>query len=353
MRRRKGRLRKELGLSLDPRARGRLRELALEAGFHRAGFVDPGLAEAAAARVGHRLPPAAAGLDWEWITGAHAWRRSSSILVCCLSCLRREPDDLGSPGDPHALIAPFARAHYYRQAVTLLKAAARRFEQECGLGVGSVRLFSNSRLPERALLAATGLAACGRNGCAIVPGLGSLFVIAGAILPVPTPEESPAPPAPDPCGSCRRCSRACPAAALDEPRVVRRERCLQELASRAEPWSTDTMERWGTRLYGCQDCQACCPRNADLHEPASPSVGEIGPSLSINALLSGDDGTLRSRFRGTAMGMSWLSPDALRRNALVAAGNRRDPAVRPAVERYRAHETPAVRQAAAWALRRL
>ena len=347
--RREGRFREELGLSLDPRARGRLRELALEAGFHRAGFVDPGLAEAAAARV----PPAAAGLDWEWITGARAWRHSSSILVCCLSCLRREPDDRGSPGDPHALVAPFARAHYYRQAVTMLRAASRRFEQECGLTAGSVRLFSNSRLPERALLEASGLGAYGRNGCAIVAGLGSLFVIAGAIVPIPTPESPPASPAPDPCGSCRRCSRACPAAALDEPYTVRRDRCLQELAAGLAPWDAQTLERWGSRLYGCQDCQACCPRNADLGELAPPAAGEIGPSLSINVLLSGDDESLRSRFRGTALGMSWVPRDALLRNALVAAGNRRDPALRPAVKRYLAHGTPAVREAAAWALGRL
>jgi len=311
--------------------------------------VDPGLAEAAAVRV----PPTAAGLDWEWITGVRQWRGSFSILVCCLSCLRREPDDLGSPGDPHALIAPFARAHYYRQAVRMLQAVARRFEREYHVPRGAVRLFSNSRLPERALLAATGLAAYGRNGCAIVPGLGSLFVIAGAIVPVPTPEDSPSPRAADPCGSCRRCGGACPAAALDEPYAVRRDLCLQAGASEPAAWSGRDMERWGSRLYGCQDCQAVCPHNAGLVETAPPSTGEIGPSVSLHILLGEDDEARRARFHGTALGMSWVPADALLRNALVAAGNRRDPSVRPEVQPYLAHRAEAVRSAAAWALDRL
>jgi len=345
---REGRFRKELGLSSDHGLRGRLLELALGAGFHRAGFVDPKLAETAASRV----PQGAAGLEWEWITEARRWSRSSSVLVCCLSCLRQEPNDLGSPGNPHALVAPFARAHYYRQAVALLRAVVHRLEEETGLTRGSVRLFSNSRLPERALLAATGLAAFGRNGFAIVPGLGSMFVIAGAVLPVPMAEASPAEPAPDPCGSCRRCRGACPVGAIHEPYRVQRARCLQALAASPEPWSADLMERWGVRLYGCQECQAVCPHNADLREPARPAVGEIGPSLPLLGLLSDDDGSRRARFRGTALGMSWLPPAALLRNAAVAAGNRREPVVREALRLHQAHASEAVRTSIEWALSR-
>ncbi len=349
VRRRQGRLREELGLSPEPRARGRLLELARAAGFQRAGFVDPGLAREAARHV----PPDAAGLDWEWITAPDTWRRSASILVCCLSCLRHEPEDRSSPGNPHALIAPFARAHYYRQAVRMLQDVMGRFARESGIPRASIRLFSNSRLPEKPLAVATGLGAFGRNGCVLVPGLGSLFVIAGAVVPIPTPGDVAAVPSPEPCGSCRRCRAACPARALDEPFMVRRDRCLQALASSLHELPALTMESWGARLYGCQECQAVCPHNAALREPAPPSTGEIGPSVSIRELLSEGEEARRTRFRGTALGMSWVSADALLRNALVAAGNRRDPAIREEVRRHLDHGTPAVRAAAAWALNRL
>jgi epoxyqueuosine reductase len=354
VRRRQGRLREELGLSPEQRARGRLLEPALAAGFHRAGFVDPGRLPGAARHV----PPDAAGLDWEWITAADGWRRSASILVCCLSCFRREPDDPSLPGNPHALIAPFARAHYYRHAVKMLQEVADRFSRETGVPRASVRLFSNSRLPEKPLLAATGLGAFGRNGCLIVPGLGSLFVIAGAVVPVATPDRpaaelSPAGQAPDPCGSCRRCRAACPARAIDDPYIVRRDRCLQALAATLAPLAEATMGSWGSRLYGCQECQAVCPHNGALQELAPPAVGELGPGIAIRDLLLEDDAARRKRFRGTALGMSWVPPDALLRNALVAAGNRRDPALREAVLPCLVHGTPAVRAAAAWAVSRL
>lgn len=344
VRRQQGRLRKELGLSPEGRVRCRLAALALRAGFHRAGFVDPGLAAA------HRVPPDPCGLEWDWITAPFRWSRSASILVCCLSCHRSEPDDRGSPGDPHALVAPFARAHYYRQAVRMLDGVVRQLERETGISRSSVRLFSNSRLPEKPLLVAAGLAAYGRNGCAIVPGLGSLFVIAGAVIPVPTPAGRPAAPLDDPCGSCRLCRRACPVSAIDEPYVVRRDRCLQAMASTLRELPAPTMQAWGARLYGCQACQACCPHNAGLGVEALPAVGEIGPSVPLRGLLSEDDGQRRKRFRGTALGMSWVPPDALLRNALVAAGNRGDRSVREEAGRHLTHPAEAVRAAARWAL---
>ncbi len=347
MRRQHGRLRKELGLSAEGRARARLQELALRAGFHRAGFVDPGLAAA------QRVPPAGSSLEWDWIRAPSRWSRSASILICCLSCHRREPDDLGSPGDPHALVAPFARAHYYRQAVRMLDDVVRQLEAETGIPRSSVRLFSNSRLPEKPLLAAAGFAAYGRNGCTIVPGLGSLFVIAGAVIPVPSPAGQPVAPLDDPCGPCRRCRGACPVSAIDEPYIVRRDRCLQAMASTLSELPPAAMEAWGARLYGCQACQACCPHNAGLEVEAPPATGEIGPSVSLRVLLSEDDAERGKRFRGTALGMSWVPPDALLRNALLAAGNRGDPSIRRETARHLDHRQGEVRGAARWALDRL
>jgi epoxyqueuosine reductase len=292
-------------------------------------------------------------MEWEWIQAPSVWSAASTILVCCLSCLRREPDDLGSPGDPHARVAPFARAHYYREAVRMLDVAIRRLEQEAGIPRVSVRLFSNSRIPEKPLLVAAGLAAYGRNGCAIVPGLGSMFVIAGAVLPVPTRVEALAEPLPDPCGACRACQAACPVHAIDQPYVVRRDLCLQATASSAGPVPENFMTAWGSRLYGCQECQAACPHNRGLDSPARPATGEIGPSVPLKDFLSESDAQRRSRLRGTALGLSWL-PQALLRNALIAAGSRGDPAVRAEVERFTGPQTAEpVRTAARWALERL
>ena len=41
------------------------------------------------------------------------------------------------------------------------------------------------------------------------------------------------------------------------------------------------------------------------------------------------------------------------RNALIVAGNKGDPALRPLIERYCQHEDPLLRETAHWALARL
>ena len=346
--------------------------LAREAGFHRAGFVDPRSViplarRARALQTGGFLDKEAFdGLEWDWLFESEPnprstvapWSETSSILVCCLSCARREPDDLSTPGDPHALIAPFARANYYRTAMGMLRELARRLEKERGIPRASLRLFSNSRIPEKPLLVASGLAAYGRNGLALVPGLGSLFVIGGAVIPLPSAElcadSAPAAEVGDLCGSCTRCISACPVGAIEEPGLVNPGRCLQGCAGSAVPLEPRIMELWGARLYGCQECQAACPHNRGVTEEAPTGKGELGPSVSIRKILSLDPAcSLKDWFRGTAMGMSWVSGDALLRNVLIAAGNRRDPAVRADVERFTRSGDPMLRRTALWALERI
>jgi epoxyqueuosine reductase len=240
----------------------------------------------------------------------------------------------------------------------MLRALARRLEEERGIPRDSLRLFSNSRIPEKPLLVASGLAAYGRNGLAIVPGLGSLFVVGGAVIPLPSAElGEPAPPHAQPgdlCGSCARCMSACPVGAIEEPGIVNPVRCLQGSAGSARALEPRIMELWGARLYGCQDCQAACPHNRGLTEMAPPCIGELGPSVSIRKILSLEPApALKGWFRGTAMGMSWVSGDALLRNALIAAGNKGDLAVRADVERFTASGEPMLRRTALWALERM
>lgn len=358
VRRQQGRFREELRL-IAAAVHRRLVELALRVGFHRAAVVDPRLLPVSPPRGQPRTPLRDDGLlygmEWQWVTEPSGWTPSCTILVCCLSCFRDEPDDLSSTADPHALVAPFARAHYYRTAVSQLRTVAAQLQSESGIPLGRVRLFSNSRIPEKPLLVASGLAAYGKNGCAIVPGLGSMFVIAGAVFPFRTEwDELPLPTLRgDPCGACRRCCSACPAGAIDEAYVVSHERCLQAKAGSTDAWPEKTMRAWGARLYGCQDCQAVCPHNNRLEETAPAATGEIGPSVPLRALLSENAAERKERFRGTALGMSWVPGEALLRNALVAAGNRGDASIRSLVQRHAADGPDSVRAAARWSLDRL
>jgi epoxyqueuosine reductase len=277
-----------------------------------------------------------------------------SYLLCALSCYRAEPEDLSAPGEPHGLIAPFARRNYYREAVARLKQVALTVRQKTGLAKRQLRLFSNSRLPEKALGAACGLGFYGRNSLLIAPELGSLFVIAGLFLPLELPGRGDRPPREwrelgRMCGSCSACADSCPVSALKRPGVPDRARCLQELAGRALPFPEQARRAWDSRLYGCQTCQDCCPFNAGLKAESDCRYGRLGPSLPLKEVLVCSPEAVKAMFRGTQMGLSWVAGEAILRNALLAAGNRADPVLRPLLERHAQADSPLLREAARWA----
>jgi len=360
MRSEQRRLREELGLSGGV-PHGTVESFAREAGFHRAGFVDPFRLRPLLQRMRHVLRPDKVaqehlrGMEWDWILEPDSWSRSHSILVCCLSCHRNDPVHSLPADGPHGLIAPFARAHYYKTAVRMLRTVRLRLERELGIPRSSIRLFSNSRIPEKPLLASSGIGAYGRNSLLLVPGLGSNFVIAGAVIPGGVAPDNAGSAAfnGDPCGNCRRCMTACPTGALSEPFVIDSTRCLQSLAGSTHPFPDFAREAWGTRLYGCQDCQDACPHNAALRVAAPAADGEIGAGISLRLFLGMSPAERASLLKETALGVSWLPVEALLRNALVAAGNSGDPELSGVIETYCANESPLLREAAQWARARL
>lgn len=285
-----------------------------------------------------------------------------------------EPDD-SAPGDPHGLIAPFARRNYYKEAVKRLKGVASILIAQTGGSRKEVRLFANSPLPEKELALRAGLGFQGRNTLIIIPGRGSLFILAGIHFAAPPekwrdtmlrnqgPPELP----PDPCGSCRACREACPAGALETPGQLDRSRCLQALATEYRLLPPAVMEAWGTRIYGCQVCQDVCPYNRDLPAGVDIDRGLLGPSLALRPLLSAAAPLLEEReteenrgravkkalFRGTCLDQGWIDGRALIRNALLAAGNSGDGSAAPLLRLYSKKRDPILAQTAAWSLERL
>ncbi len=240
-------------------------------------------------------------------------------------------------------------------ATRLMHRLLVRLDEELGISRASARIFCNSRLPEKPLCIAAGLASLATNGLCVAAGLGSLFVIAGAIIPRPLPEVASLRPSAThgECGTCRRCIDACPAGAILSAGVVDRSRCLASLAARPDVLPPEIMEKWGVRLYGCQDCQSVCPRNRELHEEAPDACGEIGPSVSLRWLLSLDARRLEELFHGTAMGLSWISKEALLRNAVIAAGNRGAATLREGVASLADSDVQPISAAARWAIQKI
>lgn len=243
-----------------------------------------------------------------------------------------------SPSDTTlARIGRFARANWYAEVVDrlgLIAAAARRALDARGFFSGRAadwHRLANSGLPERPLAIAAGLGRPGRSGLLLVPGagpgvvLGLLLVPAGVGEADTTGDRDPVLPVADGdrfirgvvCGSCRACVDACPSGALDFDGSYDRERCLQHWTSREGALPPDVEAVWGDRLYGCDECTVSCPRFSSV--PAiEPRRGILGEGLPAGEIETATDEELRARLRGSALGMRWIAPAALRRNARLA-----------------------------------
>jgi epoxyqueuosine reductase len=134
--------------------------------------------------------------------------------------------------------------------------------------------------------------------------------------------------------------------------MVDRNRCIQHISERRGTVPLAIREVWANRLYGCTACQDVCPHNAHL-SPTSREVifGHVGDWVPLVEVLEMDEPAFGIRFRDNQIGMR--EPDAIRRNAVIAAGNSGQASLIPVLERLGAHSDPMIRRHSLWALARL
>jgi epoxyqueuosine reductase len=243
------------------------------------------------------------------------YRQGSPALVCAAlpygNCMGKEGQNTGGK----AFIAPFARRNYYREAVKRLRKTALQLRVQYGGKKSDYRILCNSPIPEKPLAVACGLGSLGRNSLVITREAGSLVILAALTLPFRV--ETDEPEMFSPCNRCSPqappCAAACPTGAL-RGGVPDRGRCIQWYASGNGDIPDEVAQKWGARLYGCTACQDACIQNMRPIEGTQTDEGPLPDYYEIEELLALTDDELKARFKGTAMGLSWLGPAAIRRN---------------------------------------
>lgn len=295
------------------------------------------------------LPEARRRLDGEHILPG------ARTVVCVARRYARSSDDHDDAPTART-IARYARGRDYhngmRKKLRKLAALARTL----GEGVRARPLCDEEPILERAWAARAGLGFVGKNGLLIVPGVGS-FVLLGEV--VTTLAIEPDATIPERCGACTRCLDACPTSAFAAPFVLDPRRCVAYLTIEHRAAIPPELRAGvGEHLFGCDDCQTVCPFNAPRARAASADLDArflADPrwaSTELDAILAlDDDGFVRLR-EGSAVGRATRA--GLARNAAVVLGNRRDEHATTALEHARdRHDSPTVREAAAWALERI
>jgi len=338
-----------------------IKTLAISHGFSRVGIASASALPLAVAERLDRFLAEGLHADMAYMANHVELRKDPSKLVpgarsvICLAVAYATAADAGetpaghegeTPANDKGVIARYARGRDYhtvlkRRAIALMDAIRERAPTFDG------RAFVDSApVAERSLAVLAGLGVIGRNGCLIVPGLGSYVLLAEIVCNLELTPDVPlagvqrgagVPPAlcvpltramedgqpfgtadgeggtpsrhagrmpashadetftSQGCGGCGRCVTACPTGALRPDGLVDARRCVSyntienrgdlppDVASAMGNPSSTAPTQW---VFGCDACQEVCPHNHPLRggsEEALPAAdAEFAGPASVN-----------------------------------------------------------------------
>ncbi|MFO7567507.1 MAG: tRNA epoxyqueuosine(34) reductase QueG [Enhygromyxa sp.] len=268
----------------------------------------------------------------------------------------------GEPG-PIARYAQWSDYHseLHRRLERLAAAVHERHP-----GIETLACVDSKPVLERAAAVLAGLGFLGKNGCLISPGLGSYVLIAVLLTSARWTgrDRAPAELQRSPwgaCGSCRLCLDACPTKAFDRPGVLDPRRCISYLTiEHRGPIPEPLALRMGERVAGCDVCQEVCPYNRSQgREDRIPLAARLPPppgpprNAALERLATIGNNQHRQLVKHTPL--TRIPRKALRRNAIVALGNREGPVSPAELEALRAAASdplPELAALARWALTR-
>ena len=337
-----------------------IRTKAAELGFVACGFARADAADAAGLDLRRWLEAGHHG-SMKWMeTRAHhrvsptaLWPEAKSAIALGMSYAPAS-DPLALAGKPDlGRISVYAQGGDYHKTVKkALKALGRWLADEAGC---ELKVFVDTApVMEKPLAQAAGIGWQGKHTNLVSREHGS-WLFLGVILT--SLELEPNEPADDGqhCGSCTRCLDACPTHAFVGPHRIDARRCISYLTIEHDgPIPHEFRTPMGNRIYGCDDCLAVCPWNRFADAAAAnraflPRAELAAPHLAD--LLALDDAAFREMFAGSPI--KRIGVKRMIRNSLIAAGNSRDAALVPSVERHLAHPDPVIAEAARWALAQL
>lgn len=240
---------------------------------------------------------------------------------------------------------------YHKLIRNRLAKLAHRIEDEAG--GGRYRAFVDSApVLERAIAEQAGLGWIAKNTMLINADAGSWFFLGEIYTDLPLPTDPPMDS--KHCGTCTECLEICPTDAFTGPFELDARRCISYLTiehhGAIDPELRPLM---GNRVFGCDDCQLCCPWNK-FAQPTGE--GDFSPRHGLDnqdlvTLFEWDEQTFLDKTEGSAIRR--IGYERWQRNLAVALGNApRSERIVSALAGQRTGAGEMVREHIDWALNR-
>jgi epoxyqueuosine reductase len=197
------------------------------------------------------------------------------------------------------------------------------------IGDFGYRVFVDSApVLEKALAEKAGLGWIGKHTNLINKKSGSWFFLGEIYTDIPLPishEDSEKEKSDNHCGSCTTCIDICPTKAIIKPYTVDARRCISYLTIELHgSIPIEFRKDMGNRIYGCDDCQLCCPWNRFSQDTTEQDFFARQPLDAPNLieLFNWNEQQFLKNTEGSAIRrigyLRWI------RNIAVALGNTND-----------------------------
>ncbi len=274
---------------------------------------------------------------------------AKSIVVLGLNYFQGGPATPKAFGAAIGRIARYAWGDDYHDVMVAKLSEIDRFlrdfggQQKCYVDTGPVL--------ERDHAAQAGTGWHGKSTMLIDERLGTWFFLAEVLTTLELPPDKPAP---DRCGTCERCIKACPTGAITAPHRLDARRCISYLTIELKgSIPLEFRPLIGNRIFGCDDCLDACPWNrfAQVSRETAFSARQSTTGMSLRDYLKLSDAEFRALFRNSPI--KRIKQRGFLRNVCVALGNVGDLFDLPALERAAADSEPLIAEHAAWAVEQI
>ena len=333
----------------------RIKQWGRELGFGATGITDTALGETER-RLGEWLDKGYHG-DMDYMHRHGSKRtRPEELVPGTLRIISVRMDYQPDEPDPRTILADPAAAFISRYALgrdyhKLMRARLKRLAQRIEATAGSFgyRVFVDSApVMEKALAEKAGLGWVGKHSNLLSREAGSWFFLGELYTDLPLPTDTPVS---DHCGDCQACIEVCPTRAIVAPYQVDARRCISYLTIELHgAIPLELRPQIGNRIYGCDDCQQCCPWNRFARPTAEPDFAprhRLDRSTLLE-LFSWSEKEFLKRTEGSPIRR--IGHERWLRNIAVALGNSGDAACLPLLNARADGASPLLREHIEWAI---